>query len=166
MELFMAETIKTPADSAVETRYLVMPGNANAFGTAFGGAIMGWIDMVAAMAAQKHCGRQVVTAGIDSVAFEAPVCIGDQVVLLAAVNYVSRTSMEVGVKVIKENPATGQRVTATTPRQQRRPPRQSTQTTPPANHPLISVEEKVERKPERFLKKTETKSHFRHLYLY
>jgi acyl-CoA hydrolase len=113
MELFMAETIKTPADSAVETRYLVMPGNANAFGTAFGGAIMGWIDMVAAMAAQKHCGRQVVTAGIDSVAFEAPVCIGDQVVLLAAVNYVSRTSMEVGVKVIKENPATGQRVTAT-----------------------------------------------------
>lgn len=109
----MPETIKTPADSAVETRYLVMPGNANAFGTAFGGAIMSWIDMVAAMAAQKHCGGQVVTAGIDSVAFEAPVCIGDQVVLLAAVNYVSRTSMEVGVKVIKENPATGQRITAT-----------------------------------------------------
>lgn len=109
----MAEQLKTPADSAVETRYLVMPGHANAFGTAFGGAIMSWIDQVAAMAAQKHCGRQVVTAGIDSVAFEAPVQIGDQVVLLASVNYVSRTSMEVGVKVFRENPATGQRIVAT-----------------------------------------------------
>ena len=109
----MPDTTKTPADSAVETRYLVMPGHANAFGTAFGGAIMSWIDMVAAMAAQKHCGSQVVTAGIDSVAFEAPVRIGDQVVLLACVNYVSKTSMEVGVKVINENPATGERMTAT-----------------------------------------------------
>ena len=109
----MPDTIKTPADSAVETRYLVMPGHANAFGTAFGGTIMSWIDMVAAMAAQKHCGREVVTAGIDSVAFEAPVRIGDQVVLLACVNYVSKTSMEVGVKVVSENPATGERITAT-----------------------------------------------------
>ena len=105
--------LKTPAESAVETRYLVMPGHANAFGTAFGGAIMSWIDMVAAMAAQKHCGREVVTAGIDSVAFEGPIRIGDQVVLLACVNYVSRTSMEVGVKVIRENPATGEQITAT-----------------------------------------------------
>ena len=109
----MTEPIKTPADSAVETRYLVMPGHANVFGTAFGGAIMSWIDVVAAMAAQKHCGRQVVTAGIDSVAFESPICIGDQVVLLACVNYVSRTSMEVGVKVIKEDPATGEQTVAT-----------------------------------------------------
>lgn len=109
----MPDPIKTPADSAVETRYLLMPGHANAFGTAFGGAIMSWIDMIAAMAAQKHCGREVVTAGIDSVAFEQPIRIGDQVVLLACVNYVSRTSMEVGVKVIKENPATGERTTAT-----------------------------------------------------
>lgn len=109
----MAEAIKTPADSAVETRYLVMPGHANAFGTAFGGTIMGWVDMVAAMAAQKHCGGQVVTAGIDSVAFEKPVHVGDQVVLLAAVNYVSRTSMEVGVKVFGENPTTGARFVAT-----------------------------------------------------
>ncbi|MHC5172728.1 MAG: acyl-CoA thioesterase [Planctomycetota bacterium] len=107
----MSDTIKTPSESAVETRYLVMPGHANAFGTAFGGAIMSWVDMVAAMAAQKHCGLEVVTAGIDSVAFEEPVRIGDQVVLLACVNYVSKTSMEVGVKVIRENPCNGTRVT-------------------------------------------------------
>lgn len=109
----MTQETKTPADSAVETRYIVMPGNANAFGTAFGGAIMGWVDMVAAMAAQKHCGGQVVTAGIDSVAFESPVHVGDHVILLATVNYVSKTSMEVGVKVIGESPIKGTRFTAT-----------------------------------------------------
>ena len=109
----MAEAIKTPADSAVETRYLVMPGDANAFGTAFGGAILSWIDQVAAMAAQRHCGGQVVTAGIDSVAFEKPVHVGDQVVLQAMVNYVSKTSMEVGVKVFAENPTSGTRFVAT-----------------------------------------------------
>jgi acyl-CoA hydrolase len=109
----MSKPIKTPADSAVQTRYLVMPGHANPFGTAFGGTIMSWVDMIAAMAAQKHCGREVVTAGIDSVAFEASVRIGDQVVLLARVNYVSKTSMEVGVKVVREDLATGEQVTAT-----------------------------------------------------
>ena len=97
-------TAKTPSQSAVESRYLVMPQHANPFGTAFGGVIMSWIDMAASMAAQKHCGTEVVTVSIDSLSFEQPIRIGDQVVLRACVNYVSRTSMEVGVKVFRENP--------------------------------------------------------------
>ena len=105
---------KKPTDSAVVTRYLVMPQQANPQGTAFGGAIMGWIDMVAAMAAERHCGTEVVTAGIDSLSFKEPVHIGDHVVLKAAVNYVSRSSMEVGVQVVRENPCTGERAIATT----------------------------------------------------
>jgi acyl-CoA hydrolase len=105
---------KTPSESAVETRYLVMPQQANPQGTAFGGAIVGWIDMTAAMAAQRHCGREVVTAGIDSLVFRQPVRIGDHVILRAAVNYVSRSSMEVGVQVIREDPYTGEQVMATT----------------------------------------------------
>lgn len=105
---------KTPSESAVVTRYLVMPQQANPQGTAFGGAIVGWIDMVAAMAAERHCGTEVVTAGIDSLAFKAPVRIGDHVVLEAAVNYVSRSSMEVGVRVTREDPHTGARQLATT----------------------------------------------------
>jgi len=105
---------KRPTDSAVVTRYLVMPEQANPQGTAFGGAIMGWIDMVAAMAAERHCGTEVVTAGIDSLSFKAPVRIGDHVVLKAAVNYVSRSSMEVGVQVVRENPCTGEKAIATT----------------------------------------------------
>ncbi len=109
----MEPKAKTAAESAVETRYLVMPQDANPFGTAFGGVIMSWIDMVASMAAQRHCGTEVVTAGIDSIAFHEPVHIGDHVVLLASVNYVSKTSMEVGVKVLREDPLTNESVMAT-----------------------------------------------------
>ena len=105
---------KTPSESKVVTRYLVMPQQANPQGTAFGGAIMSWIDMVAAMAAERHCGTEVVTAGIDSMAFKEPVRIGDHVVLKASVNYVSRSSMEVGVQVTREDPCTGEKAIATT----------------------------------------------------
>jgi acyl-CoA hydrolase len=105
---------KSPKESAVVTRYLIMPHQANPHGTAFGGVIMAWIDMVAAMAAQRHCGKEVVTAGIDSLVFKEPIRIGDHVALTASVNYVSRSSMEVGVRVTREDPYTGQEVVATT----------------------------------------------------
>lgn len=104
---------KSPKDSAIETTYMVMPSQANPHGTAFGGTIVAWIDMTAAMVAQRHCGREVVTAGIDSLIFKAPIRIGDQVVLKASVNYVGRTSMEVGVRVTREDPYGGNRVLAT-----------------------------------------------------
>lgn len=106
--------VKRPSESAVEARYLLMPDHANPYGTAFGGAIVAWIDMVAAMSAQKHCGKEVVTAGIDSLVFKEPINVGDHVVLKASVNYVGRTSMEVGVQVTKENPYTGKQAIATT----------------------------------------------------
>jgi acyl-CoA hydrolase len=105
---------KSPSQSAVESRYLIMPHQANPHGTAFGGVIVAWIDMTAAMAAQRHCGKEVVTAGIDSLAFKEPIRIGDHVVLRASVNYVSRTSMEVGVRVTREDPYTGEEAVATT----------------------------------------------------
>jgi len=114
MVLMASDKAKTPSESAVETRYLVMPQQANPQGTAFGGAIVSWIDMVAAMAGQRHCGCEVVTAQIDTLVFRHPIHIGDQVVLRAAVNYVGRSSMEVGVQVIRENPYTGDQIVATT----------------------------------------------------
>jgi acyl-CoA hydrolase len=91
-----------------------MPDQANPYGTAFGGAIVAWIDMVASMAAQKHCGKEVVTAGIDSLNFKEPIHIGEHVVLKASVNYAGRTSMEVGVQVSREDPYTGRSTVATT----------------------------------------------------
>jgi acyl-CoA hydrolase len=109
-----AERPKTPGQSAVVTRYLIMPDQANPYGTAFGGAIVAWIDMVASMAAQKHCGKEVVTAAIDSLNFREPIYVGDHVVLKASVNYVSRTSMEVGVQVTREDPYSSKQVVATT----------------------------------------------------
>jgi acyl-CoA hydrolase len=108
------EKAKTPADSSVESRYLVMPQHANQYGTAFGGAIVAWMDMVGSMAAQKHCGKEVVTASIDSLRFDEPISIGDHVVIKASVHYVGRTSMEVCVEVYKHNPTTDRQAQAMT----------------------------------------------------
>jgi len=105
---------KSPKESAVVTRYLLMPHQANPQGTAFGGAIVAWIDMVAAMVAQRHCGKEVVTAGIDSLVFREPIRVGDHVLLKASINYVGRSSMEVGVQVSREDPYSGDEVIATT----------------------------------------------------
>ena len=105
---------KRPSDSAVESRYLLMPHHANPYGTAFGGVIIAWVDMIASMAAQRHCGKEVVTASIDSLSFKEPIRVGDHVVLKASVNYVGRTSMEVGVRVIREDPYSSKQVIATT----------------------------------------------------
>lgn len=105
---------KPPAESAVSTRYLVMPEQANPHGTAFGGAIIAWIDMVAAMTAERHASREVVTVNIDSISFRQPIYVGDHVVLEASVNYVGRTSMEIGVQVSRQNPVTNESILATT----------------------------------------------------
>ncbi len=104
---------KKPSDSAVESRYLLMPDQANPYGTAFGGVIVAWVDMIASMAAQRHCGKEVVTASIDSISFRQPINVGDHVILKACVNYAGRTSMEVGVRVIREDPYTGKQIIAT-----------------------------------------------------
>lgn len=105
---------KTPAEqSAVTTRYVVMPNQANAHGTAFGGDILSWIDVVASMVAQRYCCKQVVTAQIDSVSFLMPIQIGEHVILKSSVNYTGKTSLEVGVIVYSENPLTGIRQRAT-----------------------------------------------------
>jgi len=90
-----------------------MPQHANDLGIAFGGTIMSWIDMVAAMVAQRHCERKVVTVSLDRLSFLSPCHIGDHVLLQSAVNYVGHTSMEVGVQVLRECPYTGQRMRAT-----------------------------------------------------
>ncbi|WP_413287565.1 acyl-CoA thioesterase [Bdellovibrio sp. HCB337] len=87
---------------------LVLPSHTNALGSIFGGTIMSWIDIAAAIAAQRHSNKEVVTASIDSLSFVAPVYKGWVVNLKASVNFTSRTSMEVGVRVDAENPKTGE----------------------------------------------------------
>lgn len=88
---------------------MILPNDANPIGTASGGKILHLIDIAAAIAAMRHCRRQVVTVSFDEVDFLHPVRVGDLVILKAAVNFVGRTSMEIGVRVVSENPKTGER---------------------------------------------------------
>lgn len=93
----------------VEMTWIVMPSQANAIGTVFGGQVMAWIDVCAAVAAQRFCRSDVVTASMDQLVFRAPAHQGDVVVLRASVNQAGTTSMEVGVRVESEDPYTGVR---------------------------------------------------------
>ena len=100
---------KTPRGSECVMTELVLPSDSNALGTAFGGRIMQWLDLAAAVACQRHCRSRVVTAQVDDLAFVAPIKLGMCVELRARVNAVFRTSMEAGVHVESEDPLTGER---------------------------------------------------------
>lgn len=97
-------TPKSPAASRCEMTELVLPGDANALGTIFGGKVMHWVDVAAAVAAMRHAGMQVVTASIDALHFLGPIRVGEVVTLKAQVNEVFQTSLEVGVRVEAEDP--------------------------------------------------------------
>ncbi len=100
---------KPVSNSSAEFTHLVLPPDINALGTIFGGRIMEWIDIAAAVVASRHCRQIAVTASIDGLHFISPVRLGDIVILKAAVNYTHKTSMEIGVRVEAEDPRTGER---------------------------------------------------------
>jgi acyl-CoA hydrolase len=103
----MVDRELTPETSRCEMTQIVMPGHTNgAAGVLFGGVMMQWIDVCAGVSAIRHAGGAVVTASIDRLDFLIPVRLGDIVVLRSRVNYVRRTSMEVGCRVETEDPAT------------------------------------------------------------
>ena len=83
--------------------------DANTAGFVHGGMVMKTCDEAAAIAAIRHCGRRVVTAGVDRMTFVMPVHVGELLACSASVNAAWRTSMEVGVRVEAENPSTGER---------------------------------------------------------
>jgi acyl-CoA hydrolase len=100
---------KPASESRVEVTHLVMPGDANVLGSAFGGRIMEWTDVAAGMAAMRHARLPVATASVDQLTFLAPVRIGQIAILHAQVTAAFTTSMEVGVEVVTEDPGTGAR---------------------------------------------------------
>ena len=81
--------------------------DANSAGSIHGGTVMRFVDEAGALAAIKHCGMRVVTAGMDRMTFLSPVFVGELLSCSASVNAVWRTSMEVGVRVEAERPAVG-----------------------------------------------------------
>lgn len=86
-----------------------MPGHANNLGHVFGGVVLGMMDKAAAVAAIRHARASCVTASIDRVDFREPIHLGDLVVMKASVNFVGRTSMEIGVRVEAEDLQSGNR---------------------------------------------------------
>ena len=100
---------KTVRESHHETSELMMPGDANNLGHVFGGVILAMMDKCAAIAAFRHSRASVVTVSIDRVDFREPIHLGDLVVMKASINYVGKTSMEVGVRVEAEELLTGRR---------------------------------------------------------
>lgn len=104
----MSFSPKTPRESSAVMVRIMMPMDANVAGNVFGGTILRLIDEVASVVALKHSRMNVVTASVDRMDFYHPVYIGDMLRLNASINYVHRTSMEVGVRVEAENPITGE----------------------------------------------------------
>ena len=104
----MTRKSKSIQDSQVEMRMLVMPNDTNPHNTIFGGVVMSWVDMAAAMVAERHTNKPVVTVHIDDISFKAPIKVGDHCVIKASLNYVGKTSMIIGVKVSAENPMTSE----------------------------------------------------------
>ncbi len=89
---------------------LVLPQHTNQLGNLLGGQLMHWIDICAALCAAKHSQRVCVTASVDSIGFHHPIKLGQAVSLVASVNRVFKTSLEVGVKVFAESFREGKRV--------------------------------------------------------
>ena len=89
--------------SQAEQINIVMSGHINGAGRLFGGSLVEWIDVVAAVAARRHRGCDVTTAAIDNLQFKSPAYAGDTVILNARLTYAGRTSMEVRVDTYVES---------------------------------------------------------------
>ena len=94
---------KFPIDSRIMMTEIVLPNDTNVFGNLMGGRLMYWMDIAAAIAAQKHCNAPVVTASVDNISFENPIKLGNTVHIEANVTRAFTTSMEVHLKVWGED---------------------------------------------------------------
>lgn len=95
--------IRKPVESYTQMTEIVLPNDTNVFGNLMGGRLMYWMDIAAAIAAQRHCNAPVVTASVDNISFESPVKLGNTVHIEAKVTRSFNTSMEVHLKVWGED---------------------------------------------------------------
>jgi acyl-CoA hydrolase len=94
---------RKPSDSITVMTEIVLPNDTNVFGNLMGGRLMYWMDIAAAIAAQRHCNAPVVTASVDNISFENPIKLGNTVHIEAKVSRAFTTSMEVHLKVWGED---------------------------------------------------------------
>jgi acyl-CoA hydrolase len=100
----MSETAR--GDKSLTMTVLTSPEMVNFSGKVHGGAMLKLLDQVAYACASRYCGHYVVTLSVDQVFFRQPIHLGELVTFLINVNFTGRTSMEVGIKVVAENPRT------------------------------------------------------------
>src|SRR5882672_2401101 len=86
---------KTPKESYTVMNELVLPNDTNTLNNLMGGRLLHWMDIAAAIAAQKHCNRIVVTASVDNVSFKHSIKLGDVITIEAKVSRSFNTSVEV-----------------------------------------------------------------------
>ena len=93
---------KRVSDSVTQQVHVLSQGNLNGYQRLFGGQLMAWIDVVAAVVARRHSGRNVTTVVVDMLQFQAPAYANDTIVIIGKITYVGRTSMEVKVTAYVE----------------------------------------------------------------
>jgi acyl-CoA hydrolase len=101
---------KTPKESHTIMNELVLPNDTNTLHNLMGGRLLHWMDIAAAISAQKHCNRIVVTASVDNVSFKQPIKLGDVITIEAQVSRAFNTSLEVRLDVWAENIPSGTRI--------------------------------------------------------
>ena len=105
----MPKSQKSPKDSFTTMTELVLPNDTNTLNNLMGGRLMHWMDIVSAIAAQKHSNRIVVTASMDNISFKKPILLGNVVTLEAHVTRAFNSSMEVHITVEAEDIPTGRK---------------------------------------------------------
>jgi acyl-CoA hydrolase len=105
----MARTKKSPSDSVVSMTELVLPNDTNTLNNLMGGRLMHWMDIVSAIAAQRHSNKLVVTASVDNISFKHPILLGNVVTLRAKVTRSFHSSMEVRIDVEAEDAPSGKK---------------------------------------------------------
>ena len=101
---------KLPKESHTIMNELVLPNDTNTLNNLMGGRLLHWMDIAAAISAQKHCNRIVVTASVDNVSFKHPIKLGDVITIEAKVSRAFNTSVEVRLDVWAENIPSGSRI--------------------------------------------------------
>ena len=100
-------TSRHPRETFSSTTRLVLPNDTNTLGNLMGGNLLHWMDIAAAISANRHCRRVVVTAAVNNVSFQKPIKLGEIVIVESQVTRSFKSSMEVYLEVFVESTLTG-----------------------------------------------------------